>query len=156
MAEPVIPLHSLLIPIQGNMLLVPNSVVAEVIAYQTPQSLKKPHPSWFLGNIVWREISLPLVSLEKIMGREIPPIHPSVRIAVMNTVSEKSDMLFYGLLIQGIPHLVQITDSNVEIQKNVLPASPMIGMQVIVNAEVALIPDLDNMETLVYKHYHPL
>src|SRR5690606_40453141 len=57
-------LSGLLLPLADRTLLLPNVAVAELIAYQTPQEIAHA-PDWLLGRIIWRDLSLPLVSFER-------------------------------------------------------------------------------------------
>ncbi|HBZ98965.1 MAG TPA: chemotaxis protein, partial [Pseudomonas sp.] len=53
----------LLMPLADRMLLVPNVAVAELIPYRAPQAVQG-MPAWFLGQVQWRDLSLPLLSFE--------------------------------------------------------------------------------------------
>src|SRR5690606_11369984 len=56
-------LTCLAIPLADRTLLIPNVVVAELIPYRAPQP-SAGMPAWFLGQINWRDLRLPLLSFE--------------------------------------------------------------------------------------------
>lgn len=60
-------LTALLIPLADRQLLLPNTAVAELIAYRSPIT-SDGMPDWFLGQIAWRDLSLPLLSFELASG----------------------------------------------------------------------------------------
>ena len=54
---------SLLIPMIGKPLLVPNVAVAEIVGWEQPEKAEG-SPDWLLGEVEWRGVTLPVVSLE--------------------------------------------------------------------------------------------
>ena len=60
-------LTGLLVPLADRTLLLPNVAVAELIPYRAPQ-VSEGAPAWFLGQIAWRDLSLPLFSFEAASG----------------------------------------------------------------------------------------
>jgi len=62
---------SLLIPLAHSQLLVPTVTVAEMIPFQWPDHDSEA-PDWYLGNIMWREQSVPLVCYEVLNGEAMP------------------------------------------------------------------------------------
>ena len=64
--------HSLLLPINKELLLLPNAAVAEVITYSEPEAINDA-PEWLLGILNWRERRIPLISFESISDGESGP-----------------------------------------------------------------------------------
>lgn len=56
-------LTGLLLPLSDRTLLLPNVAVAELIAYRNPQ-VAAGLPQWYLGQVAWRDLRLPLLSFE--------------------------------------------------------------------------------------------
>jgi len=140
--------HSLVIPIEGNSILLPNANVAEVIQYSTPESVKGA-PEWMLGFIKWRELKIPLVSYEAFIGapRSAEEKKGIKWIMVLNALSGKHDMPFFGLVAQGKPKLIQVDESVVipmdrKEEKGVL-------RHVHVHGDPAIIPDPDCIESML-------
>ena len=52
-------LTALLVPLADRTLLLPNVAVAELIPYRPPH-VTPGLPSWFLGQVAWRDLQLPL------------------------------------------------------------------------------------------------
>ena len=83
---------SLLIPVHNKSLLVPNIVIAEVVALQMISPLPEA-PSWALGSILWRGEQVPVMSFEiansEIHGRdsEQAPSRCSMRPAVSRALN---------------------------------------------------------------------
>ena len=62
-------LTGLLMPLADRILLLPNVAVAELIPYRAPQ-VSEGMPDWFLGQIAWRDLRLPLLSFEAASGAQ--------------------------------------------------------------------------------------
>ena len=67
-------------PLNNWQLLLPNSAVAEIIGYTTPESANQ-GSGWYDGKISWRGVLVPVVSLEKMCELDAAetrgPIWPS-------------------------------------------------------------------------------
>ena len=103
-------LTGLLMPLADRMLLVPNVAVAELIPYRAPQAVQG-MPAWFLGQVQWRDLSLPLLSFEAASSGEPQPVGSAARVAVLNAVGGRDHVKFIALLVQGIPHSIKVDAS---------------------------------------------
>ncbi|KXO84580.1 chemotaxis protein CheW [Pseudomonas stutzeri] len=135
-------LTGLLMPLADRMLLVPNVAVAELIPYRAPQAAQG-MPAWFLGQVQWRDLSLPLLSFEAASSGEPQPVGSAARVAVLNAVGGRDHVKFIALLVQGIPHSIKVDASlaraDVELAPLELDAVNLGDMQ-------ARIPDLVGLE----------
>ncbi len=135
-------LTGLLMPLADRMLLVPNVAVAELIPYRAPQAAQG-MPAWFLSQVQWRDLSLPLLSFEAASSGEPQPVGSAARVAVLNAVGGRDHVKFIALLVQGIPHSIKVDASlaraDVELAPLELDAVNLGDMQ-------ARIPDLVGLE----------
>lgn len=136
-------LNSLLLPLSDRSLLLPSVALAELIN-QRPVEPRLGTPEWYLGDIVWRDLRLPLLSFETASSGTLPAA-PSAgaRVAVINAVGGRPHLKFFALLVQGIPRPHKL-DSGLA------PAgAPLAALEVdsaLVEGEVARIPDLVALE----------
>lgn len=136
-------LHCLLISLQDAKILLPNTAVAEVIGYTTPETVEHA-PEWMLGNIPWRDEKIPLLSFERLSGmgkRE----HVISRIAVLNTLNGNPHIPYIALLIQSIPQLRLIQESSIVVTEKD-EQMDAVAASIDFSGESVLIPDLDAME----------
>ncbi|MCQ4247316.1 chemotaxis protein [Stutzerimonas decontaminans] len=103
-------LTGLLMPLADRMLLMPNVAVAELIPYRAPQTAQG-MPAWFLGQVQWRDLSLPLLSFEAACSGQAQPVGNAARVAVLNAVGGRDHVKFIALLVQGIPHSIKVDAS---------------------------------------------
>jgi len=139
-------LRCLSLPLQDTTLVVPGSVVSEVVPYvsHTPVKLDA---DWILGRFLWRGLALPLVSFE--VAAELVD-RPSIgrRVAIFNTVGGNPALPFYAVFIQAVPRLLQIGDRSLDDQKKTAKSS-LLRNQLDLEGKQAYIPDLDKLEALI-------
>ena len=137
-------MHCLLIPLQEEKLLLPNTAVAEVITYVNPEPIENA-PEWLMGKISWRDVHIPLVSFELLSG--LTETNAGTRrIAVLNTLNGDQRVPYIALLMQGIPQLRMIQEDNI-VDVDIESDKNAIARIVKVNDEQVLIPDLDDIES---------
>ncbi len=88
------------LPLLDMQLLLPNSVVAEIISYVRPEQAVD---DWLDGVMIWRGVSVPVVSVEKMCNQA--HVEPGVRsrIAVIYNLNNDDDMPYLGIIMQDIP-----------------------------------------------------
>ena len=134
-------LTGLLVPLADRMLLVPNVALAELIPYRAPQSAQGT-PPWFLGQVSWRDLTLPLLSFEAASGGQ-PSTGAGSRVAVLNALGGRDHVKLIALLVQGIPRSVKV-DPN--LARSDVPLAPLELDAVNLGDVQARIPDLIALE----------
>jgi chemosensory pili system protein ChpC len=134
-------LTGLLIPLSDRTLLLPNVAVAELIPYRASQ-ITEGMPSWFLGQIAWRDLRLPLLSFENASGGQ-SEISANSRVAVINALGGRDNVKFIALLVQGIPRSAKVSP---ELPGSAAPLAALELAAVQLGDTVAKIPDLLGLE----------
>ncbi len=145
-------LTGLTLSLAGRTLLIPNTAVAELIAWQSPAALPDnvDKTSGLIGCINWRGQQLPLVSLEVLAGEAEPDVTGTTRIAIFNSLEPSGGLGFYAVLLQGIPRSVQVdegrlhSNSRLQLRNGELMAVQLDGQDM-------LIPDLEGLERRLLK-----
>lgn len=138
--------RTLIIPLQGRNLLLPNVAVAEVIPYIRPRAVADA-PEWLLGAISWRGLNIPLISFDRLHGQADAATLVQARIAVLNSVQADSGLHFYAVVTTGIPQLKRINADA--LQEVSAEAADGVLSQVQIGDIQAVIPDLAALETVV-------
>jgi chemosensory pili system protein ChpC len=103
-------IRCMLIPLRDGRILLPHTLVAEVIDYRPPEPIEA-GPDWFLGQVDWRWVALPLVSWETLM--EADQQEPGRRARIVALYGMKLQQVPYlGLVSAGIPRLVHVHQDN--------------------------------------------
>jgi len=135
----------LALPIVDEQILVPNAVVAEVLATDTV-SPAGGGPQWLLGSLSWRGRVLPLVCMEAALGGARLEAGARSKIVIINALSASGLLKNYAVLVQGIPHQVLARDHTVKLETPIDGGRPFVAADLQVEGERAFIPDLDAVE----------
>lgn len=145
---------SLLVPMVGKPLLLPTVSVAEMLPYKQPVLSEKASEkvaelsdsqSWYLGDVLWRGVMVPMISYEAINGGDIAPVKGISQMAVLNNTSNHPKLPFIALPTQGIPRLSRVVDANIKHDQEAT-ALPYDKMHVKVVDEEAIIPNVAALE----------
>ena len=142
-------IRGVLIPLQGEQLLLPNAAVAEVIDYRDP-SPQADAPGWLLGSTSWRQRNLPVIRLENLLGQEQGGTSARQRIVVCHTLSDEARRPFVGIVAAAIPRLVRVREE--QLQAKPVPEGEGQGVvqaRLKLDDESAMVPDLSILERLI-------
>lgn len=134
-------LTGLLMPLTDRTLLLPNVAVAELIPYRAPQ-VSEGLPCWFLGQIAWRDLRLPLLSFEAASDGQAT-VSSGSRVAVINALGGRPAVKFIAVLVQGIPRSIKV---GAELVRADVALSPLELDAVQFGDTVLKIPDLLGLE----------
>jgi chemosensory pili system protein ChpC len=137
-------LTGLLVPLADRTLLLPNVAVAELIPYRAPQ-VSEGMPAWFLGQIAWRDLRLPLLSFEAASAGQAL-VGPGARVAVINALGARPKVKFIALLVQGIPRSIKV---GADLVRADVPLAPLELDAVSLDENLLKIPDLIGLEQLL-------
>jgi len=143
---------SLLIPIQGRLLLAPNVTVAEIVPVSQVVPIDDA-PAWYLGNCSWREQTIPLLSFEVMNGEDKPGVSSRSRFAVLNTTGVNESLPFIAILTQGLPRLARVTEEEITEREDADNKTYEL-MHVSWAGEEALIPHVEAMERAFLDYLH--
>jgi chemosensory pili system protein ChpC len=142
-------LYSLLVPLEGNRLIVPRSCVAEIVRYSLIEETDD-DDNWLRGKASWNGREIPVISFERLCGFAQPVAGGRTRIVVFHPLSVAESSQPYGLLAEGFPQMVRVNSDVVEADVDYAPpANAPIVCQARLLQERALIPDLEMLETLL-------
>ncbi len=149
MTDTVKDVYSFLIPMIENSLLLPNATVAEIVPFMNVDLMEDAESSddWQIGEIIWRNIKIPVVSLERVQGKKDLGELRRSRIAIVYTLNGNQEIPYIAIMVQGIPRLVPVDEDNSKMLDENLPK----GVKAWADLEgrKALVPDLDLIETML-------
>ena len=137
----------MLLPMLDHILLVPNTTVAEMSPMKPLMSLPDT-PEWMMGLYEWRNIHVPVVSLESLNrgGRAI--MNPQGRIAVLNSTGVSDKLPFLGIHTQGIPRMTRVGEEDI-VENEDVEKREWDLMAVKVGMEEFLLPDIARIQAAV-------
>jgi chemosensory pili system protein ChpC len=155
MTNEALELYSLLVPLEGDRLIVPRTCVAEVVRFTKPEREAGAH-KWMLGTINWNGRELPIASFEGALGKEVPATSGRTRIVVFYAISGQLKSGYFGLLTQGFPQLVRVNKEVLQLDatEGWLESAPVLCRVKMIN-EYPLIPDLERLEGMLAEELLP-
>ena len=139
-------IRCVLVPVGNLRLLLPNATIAEVVTQSKPEPVAEA-PDWLLGRIAWRGWRVPLVSFTKLARTEEGDAELSVRVAVLKALGGNPKLPFIAVLTQGFPRLTTLNAELIIPTHDGTALPPGVRAHVLVRDDVAMIPDLEWLET---------
>jgi chemosensory pili system protein ChpC len=137
-------IRTIMAPLTDGYVVLPNSAVAEVLAYSAPEPFKA-SPIWLLGEIAWHGWQVPVISYEQLIDENAGHISTSrARILLIKTLGESTQVNYIGLVIQGLPKLKKVTAESL-IEKQTEGLADTLFSKVFIDSQVAMIPELANL-----------
>ncbi|KPJ91855.1 MAG: hypothetical protein AMJ55_10745 [Gammaproteobacteria bacterium SG8_15] len=152
MAEQAIVVRSQLIGLEALRLILPNTAIAEVVAYTQPELPDESMPEWFLGYVNWRGYRIPVVSFEQMIDQAGSKPDRRSRVIILNSISADPDRPFYGLLATGIPRLMSVDTHSIQNAPEIGDTDVLIMRHVVVDNHPAVIPDQYELEARLKNH----
>ena len=141
-------IRTILAPLTKGNILLPNSVVAEILDYKPPEPFKQA-PPWLLGELVWHGWQVPVVSFLRLINvRANDQVSKNSRILLVKTLGESTQLNYIGLLIQGLPRLKTVTAKKLtETTSEKLPK--VVFSNVKIEDLPAMIPEMSHLTGIV-------
>jgi chemosensory pili system protein ChpC len=141
-------IRGVLIPITNGRVLLPNATVAEVITLANVEKIANA-PEWILGRLSWRGWRLPLFSFAILSGLTHEEGSTGARVAVLKAIGGHAKMPFIAMLTQGFPRLTTVSPELLIPTGDEHHHPQGVRAQVLVRDDQAVIPDLNQIETLM-------
>jgi chemosensory pili system protein ChpC len=138
-------ISSLIIPIAHREVLLPTVSVAEMLPFVKPQLRQTDLASWFLGNVTWRGVAVPMISYELINGEQPLPITATSQMTIVNSTGVSDALPFFCFPTQGIPRLSRVSSEIIKEDKD-RPLQAFDQINVTVNNDTVAIPDVSKLE----------
>ena len=140
----------MLLPMEGYFLLVPTVTVAEMAPVK-PLKVIDGAPDWFLGMYEWRDMKVPVLSLDTLNGGAgKKEVNKAGRIAVLNNTGVNEKVPFIAIPTQGIPRMSRVGPKDIEENKDITKKQFDL-MAVKVGLESFVIPDITALEEVYSK-----
>ena len=136
------------LPLHNMTLLLPNTVVAEVIDYKEPE-IAPQMPEWLEGMVSWRGRNVPVISFEKLLGQEQAFHSDETRYVVCNTLNGNPHVPFIILRIDGIPHLSLVSSDMLEMDSEEAHPERAVQAYLRVRGESVIVPNIDVLERML-------
>jgi chemosensory pili system protein ChpC len=144
-------LRCLLITVQGGQVILPNSLVVEVLPFATPLRIEAA-PHWVVGAMLWHNLTTPLISLGRWIFGVAPGADINSRIIIVNTLGADSRLPRFGILGTAAPRPLNLQRQDIDQDLEVAEAErqrPGILSWARYQDQSVLIPDMDAIEAVL-------
>lgn len=138
----------MLLGISGKHMLVPRTIVAEVVRYSFINFRKDEIRG--IDSFEWRGCQVPHVQSNVIGGTDDTEIDDEARMVIFYGLKDSQKLPFYGLTVRRSPQLVQVGDADLE-EIDTESLHPGELMQVRIKDVDAFIPKVDHLENSLLK-----
>jgi len=146
MAESIVQVSSLLLPMRGFNLVLPHANVAEVLQGVEFES-SSDDIQWLVGSFEWRGIRIPVVSFETLCGRESGPTGDAAASVVVYGLEGIGDLQFYALELQALPRPMVLDADRVEtVSDDSGYRNAFVAQNILVAGQPGIIPELASVE----------
>ncbi len=140
-------IRSVMVPLTGTNLLIPQATVAEIVGYSDPEPVPGA-AEWLLGTVLWRGWQVPLISFARLIDQAQAESVRGARMCITKCLINNEKMPYIGILAQEHPRLTTINEDNFsEVSTEGNPIG--VAGQATVNDREVLVPDLDRLGHLV-------
>jgi chemosensory pili system protein ChpC len=144
--SPIIP--CMLAPTEEDVLLLPTSVLAEVVDFQSPSPMAQA-PSWLIGQFEWEERQVPVFSFFALInGGDPGEISSRSKIMVIKSLSGSGRVPYLGVLLSDLPRMTSVKEFDLE-QTGDKSKSLGVFSRIKLKDKDAIIPDLDRLTHLI-------
>ena len=141
-------LHCMLIPTHRETLLLPTSVMAEVVDYTAPRPAEDA-PPWLLGQIDWENRQVPVFSFGALINGTGPDeVSRRARIMVLKSLTDSTRVPYMGLLMSDLPRPVVVCEPDLQ-ETGDDKKSLGVFSHIRIGEDDAILPDLDRLAHLV-------
>ena len=142
-------LRCLLIAVQGGQIILPNSLVVEVLPFATPLQIEAA-PHWVVGAMLWRNLTTPLVSLGRLIFRVTPEADLNSRIIFINALGSDSRLPHFGILGTSVPRPLDLQRHEITLDPAVADLNrPGVLSWARYQDQSVVIPDLETIEAVL-------
>ena len=142
-------LRCLLIAVQGGQLILPNSLVVEVLPFATPLRIEAA-PHWVVGAMLWRNLTTPLVSLGRLIFRVAPEADLNSRIIFINALGSDTRLPHFGILSTSVPRPLDLHRHEITLDPAVTDLNrPGVLSWARYQDQSVIIPDLEIIEAVL-------
>jgi chemotaxis signal transduction protein len=144
-------ISSLLLPMKGFHVLLPQSMVVEITQRPELVSVDASSDEWFQGVFSWRSEQVPLIAFEALCDKPENRAHKAMRVAVIHAIHDLANLVFYAVELQAIPHHLIVRPHSLQVAPERGNDSIYVASGTLFGGHRAVIPDCEQIELVLHK-----
>ena len=126
----------------------PDVMIAEIVDFQATTTETDDVPTWYLGKLIWRNIEVPLVSLEALNNDSFFSQGRALKIIVLHGSFYRDKIPYWAFVALETPKMLRVTDAEMVEAEGAEPGNVEI-MQAELLGETVIIPDVEKIEKAI-------
>ena len=151
MAKDTQSIKCVILTLRNNNVIVPDALVAEIISVKDIETGVS-RPEWYLGDMKWHSVNVPLLSFETAACTEVTKVNLNTQAVVLYAVAKNGEVSktpYIGLVMSGVPHVSTFSREQFKIDSEAVEDHPMVAQHVRINCASVSILDIDAMVNMV-------
>ena len=142
-------LSCMLLPLNGNDVLLPKSIVREVV-YKPKINLFEEEEDWLIGDIEWEDYVIPVISFERLCNQTRVAKSNHIRAVICHVIDHAESFPLYAIEVQSIPRPL-ILDSRALYNHDGMMSkhSELISYFVKIGSKELAIPNFHKLEEIL-------
>lgn len=141
-------IHCMLAPTRQDLLLLPTSVMEEVVDYTEPTPMDAA-PPWLMGQIEWNQRQVPVFSFSALINAEdIGEVPAKSKVLIIKSLADTARVPYLGILLSELPRMLNVRESSI-VPTGDDKKSLGVFSRIELDDQSAIIPDLDRITHLV-------
>lgn len=131
--------------IESGRLIIPDALIAEIVDFQSTHAESDDVPTWYLGQLPWRGIFIPLISLEALNNDSFFRQSRLLKIIVIHGAYNRDKLPYWAYVALETPKMQRIQKDSLQLDE-----ASVLGVVEKMKAELAgellMIPDIEKIE----------
>ncbi len=142
-------LSCMLLPLDGNDVLLPKSIVKEVV-YKPKIKYFDKEDDWLIGELDWQEYIIPVISFERLCNQARDNKSNHIRVVICHVVENAEKFPLYAIEVQSLPRPL-ILDSRALYNHDGMmnKYSELISYYVKIGSKELAIPNFQKLEEIL-------
>ena len=142
----------IILTLRNENIIVPDTLVAEIVSVKDIVLSDETRPAWYLGDMRWHGIDVPLLSFEAAGGMQQVSVNLNTQAVVLYAVAKDGQVVkvpYISLVMSGVPHITNFSRNQFKFDSEATEDHPMVAQNVRINGARVSILDIDAMVGMV-------
>ena len=146
-------IRCIILTMRRENVILPGVNVAEIISVKNVNRVED-GPAWYLGELSWRGLEVPLLSFEAAAGEDVAAINLNSQAVVLHAATEADDPEpFVALIMSGVPHVTHFNRQQIVTDDSAPAEHPMVAQKVRINGARVSILDIDEIAAMAKRQH---
>ena len=142
-------LSCMLLPLSSNDVLLPKSIVKEVV-YKPTVNTYDDEDDWLIGDIEWNDYIIPVVSFERICNQPRATKSNHIRAVICHVIDNAESFPLYAIEVQSIPRPLILDSRALYTHEGMMSKySELISYYVKIGSKELAIPNFQKLEEIL-------